>query len=40
MTNNQNKAQAQGRTELGMNTVRLCVSLRQWNAIAGIDIFN
>ena len=33
--------QAQGRTDIGMNTwQRLSVSLRQWNAIAAIDIFN
>ena len=38
-TNKQKDEQAQGQTDLGMNTVRLqmfCVSLSQWNAIAGI----
>ena len=35
--------QAQGRTYFRMNTAslhKMCVSLRQWNAIAAIDIFN
>ena len=43
MTNKRKDEQAQGRTDFGMNTAwcqRLCISLRQWNAIAVIDVFN
>ena len=43
LTNKSMDEQAQGRTDLEMDTVRwqrLCVSLRQWNAIAVKDIFN
>ena len=41
-TNKLTEEQAQGRTDFGVKTARwkrLYVSLRQWNAIAAIDIF-
>ena len=41
MTNKPKHEQAQERTDFGMNTVRwqrLCLSLRQENAVAGLDI--